>query len=146
VQIFPAAVSAQLRMCDGLEVVLRDAEERIRLLCGRLVYRKREINRVSRTKSPCAEPGTMSPERLLITKVDSSTRVTVPPPRSNAGGFPANVQGSATQPSVPAPGRLVGALRSAIRPAVAGAGASVPSGLGAGPVDPKPDQNGRVLT
>jgi hypothetical protein len=47
VQTFPASVSAQLRMCDGLEVVLQDAEDRITLLCGSLVHRKREIARIN---------------------------------------------------------------------------------------------------
>ena len=41
VQAMPASVSAQLRMCDGLEVILVDIEERIALLCGSLAHRKR---------------------------------------------------------------------------------------------------------
>jgi HD-GYP domain-containing protein (c-di-GMP phosphodiesterase class II) len=47
VQMFPPSVSAQLRMCDGLEVILRDAEERIALLCSTLVHRKGEIGRIN---------------------------------------------------------------------------------------------------
>jgi HD-GYP domain-containing protein (c-di-GMP phosphodiesterase class II) len=46
VQAMPASVSAQLRMCDGLEVILVDIEERIALLCGSLVHRKRMSARI----------------------------------------------------------------------------------------------------
>jgi HD-GYP domain-containing protein (c-di-GMP phosphodiesterase class II) len=47
VQSFPSAISAQLRMCDGLEVVLGDAEQRITLLCGSMAQRKRELGRIN---------------------------------------------------------------------------------------------------
>ena len=46
VQAFPPAVSVQLRMCDGLEVVLAEVEERITLLCSCLAHRKRETARI----------------------------------------------------------------------------------------------------
>lgn len=47
VQMFPPSASAQMRMSDGLEVVLRDAEERITLLCSSLARRKRSISQIS---------------------------------------------------------------------------------------------------
>jgi HD-GYP domain-containing protein (c-di-GMP phosphodiesterase class II) len=46
VQAMPASVSAQLRMCDGLEVVLGEVEGRIALLCGSLAHRKRTSARI----------------------------------------------------------------------------------------------------
>jgi HD-GYP domain-containing protein (c-di-GMP phosphodiesterase class II) len=46
VQAMPASVSAQLRMCEGLEVVLGEVEERIALLCGSLAHRKRTSTRI----------------------------------------------------------------------------------------------------
>ena len=44
---------------------------------------KRERIRVSRTNSPWAAPGDMSPAPPLMAKVDSSTRVTAPPPEAS---------------------------------------------------------------
>jgi HD-GYP domain-containing protein (c-di-GMP phosphodiesterase class II) len=46
VQAFPPTVSVQLRMCDGLEVVLAEVEERVTLLFGSLAERKRESDRI----------------------------------------------------------------------------------------------------
>ena len=47
---------------------------------------RRDRMRVSRTKSPWADPGTRSPLCPLMVKVDSSTRVTVPLPWSSTVG------------------------------------------------------------
>src|ERR1019366_1742773 len=41
-QAVPPTVSVQLRMCDGLEVVLAEVEERITLLRNHLAHRQRE--------------------------------------------------------------------------------------------------------
>jgi HD-GYP domain-containing protein (c-di-GMP phosphodiesterase class II) len=46
VQAMPASVSAQLRMCDGLEVVLGEVEERVTLLHGSLAQRTRTSARI----------------------------------------------------------------------------------------------------
>ncbi len=46
VQALPASVSAQLRLCDGLEAVLHEVEERITLLCCSLGQRKRTSARI----------------------------------------------------------------------------------------------------
>lgn len=46
VQAFPPAVSVQLRMCDGLEVVLGEVEKRIAVLHRRLAHRKQESARI----------------------------------------------------------------------------------------------------
>jgi len=46
VQAMPASVSAQLRMCEGLEVVLGEVEGRIALLCGGLAHRKGTSKRI----------------------------------------------------------------------------------------------------
>lgn len=46
VQAMPASISAQLRLCDGLEVVLREVEERITSLCTKLGARKRTNARI----------------------------------------------------------------------------------------------------
>ena len=46
VQAMPASVSAQLRMCDGLEVVLSEVEQRIALLCSSLAQRQRTSVRI----------------------------------------------------------------------------------------------------
>src|SRR6516225_6865585 len=46
VQAMPASVSAQLRMCEGLEVVLGEVEGRIALLCGGLAHRKGTLKRI----------------------------------------------------------------------------------------------------
>lgn len=46
VQAMPASVSAQLRMCDGLEIVLGEVEDRITLLHGKLADRKRTASRI----------------------------------------------------------------------------------------------------
>jgi HD-GYP domain-containing protein (c-di-GMP phosphodiesterase class II) len=43
---FPPAVSVQLRMCDGLDVVLAEVEKRIAVLHSRLTHRKRESARI----------------------------------------------------------------------------------------------------
>jgi HD-GYP domain-containing protein (c-di-GMP phosphodiesterase class II) len=42
----PASVSAQLRMCDGLDIVLREVEQRIALLCSSLAQRQRTSVRI----------------------------------------------------------------------------------------------------
>ena len=46
-QTFPPAVSVQLRMCDGLEVVVREIEQRIAMLSGSLEQRKRTSGRIN---------------------------------------------------------------------------------------------------
>jgi HD-GYP domain-containing protein (c-di-GMP phosphodiesterase class II) len=46
VQAFPPAVSVQLRMCDGLDVVLAEVEKRIAVLHSRLAHRMRESARI----------------------------------------------------------------------------------------------------
>lgn len=46
VQAMPASVSAQLRMCDGLEVVLREVEERIAVLDTILAQRRQAATQI----------------------------------------------------------------------------------------------------
>jgi HD-GYP domain-containing protein (c-di-GMP phosphodiesterase class II) len=45
-QAFPPAVSGQLRLCDGLDVILAEAEERLARLTGKLDQRRRESARI----------------------------------------------------------------------------------------------------
>jgi hypothetical protein len=61
-----------------------------------------EISRVSRTNRPWAEPADMSPALPLMTKVDSSTRVTTPALASSWVTGPAKFHGSAMGLTVPA--------------------------------------------
>lgn len=46
-QTFPPAVSVQMRMCDGLEVVLGEIEERLEILCSSLLQRKHTSARIT---------------------------------------------------------------------------------------------------
>jgi len=46
-QTFPPTVSVQLRMCDGLEVVLAEIEDRLDLLCSILLQRKQTSARIN---------------------------------------------------------------------------------------------------
>ncbi|MSQ94065.1 MAG: HD domain-containing protein [Gemmataceae bacterium] len=46
IQAMPASVSAQLRMCDGLEVVLAEVEERVSRLHSNLAQRKHQAARI----------------------------------------------------------------------------------------------------
>src|SRR5579872_1240280 len=54
---------------------------------------KRDRMRVSRTNRPSAEGATTSPSLAEMAKVDSSTRVTVPPEEPRRGTLPAKVHG-----------------------------------------------------
>lgn len=64
VQMFPASVSTQMRMCDGLDLVMRDAEERVTLLCASLARRKRGISHVAELADFLRALATGQPVRL----------------------------------------------------------------------------------
>lgn len=47
IQAFPPAPSAQLRLCEGLEIVLQNAEEQLAILVAALGHRRQEENRIT---------------------------------------------------------------------------------------------------
>ncbi len=63
-QTFPPTISVQLRMCEGLEVILTEVENRIELLCNLLTHRKHTSARINELAAYLQSLASMQPVGL----------------------------------------------------------------------------------